>query len=106
MGTQVVEVTWNRREVVDPTVYTGLLGTAFTCLRSYEVTGCQKDLLLCSEIIDACATVARDSLRSLTFPCLSEERNIFVIRFFLCCVIILLKIILIYFQKKILILIF
>lgn len=68
MGMQVVEVSWNRREVVDPTVYTGLLGTAFTCLRSYEVTGCHKDLLLCSEIVDTCATLARASLRySLLF---------------------------------------
>ncbi|KAJ1381977.1 Six-hairpin glycosidase-like superfamily [Sesbania bispinosa] len=65
----VVEVTWNRREVVDPTVYTGLLGTAFTCLRSYQVTGCQKDLLLCTEIIDTCANVARASLRHVTFLC-------------------------------------
>ncbi|GAU36330.1 hypothetical protein TSUD_321690 [Trifolium subterraneum] len=56
---EVVEVTWKRREVVvDPTVYTGLLGTAFTCLRSYEVTGSHEDLVLCSEIIDTCATVA------------------------------------------------
>lgn len=60
---QVVEMSWNRREVVDPTVYTGLLGTAFTCLRSYQVTGCRKDLLLCSEIIDTCAAAARASLR-------------------------------------------
>ncbi|AES72177.1 putative lanthionine synthetase C [Medicago truncatula] len=66
---EVVEVNWNRREVIDPTVYTGLLGTAFTCLRSYEVTGCHKDLVLSSEIIDTCATVARDSLRHVTFLC-------------------------------------
>ncbi|KAF2283940.1 hypothetical protein GH714_017420 [Hevea brasiliensis] len=44
---QVVEMTWTGGRgssvgtdtVVDPTVYSGLLGTAFTCLRSYEVTG-------------------------------------------------------------------
>lgn len=66
---EVVEVNWNRREVIDPTVYTGLLGTAFTCLRSYEVTGCHKDLVLSSEIIDTCATVARDYLRHVTFLC-------------------------------------
>ncbi|CAK8567282.1 unnamed protein product [Lathyrus sativus] len=66
---EVVEVNWNRREVVDPTVYTGLLGTAFTCLRSFEVTGCREDLLLCSEIIDTCVTVARASLRHVTFLC-------------------------------------
>ena len=56
-------MTWNLKEVVDPTVYTGLLGTAFTCLRSYQVTGNQKDLQLCAEIVDTCATVARASLR-------------------------------------------
>lgn len=61
---QVVEETWNRRDqVVDPTVYTGLLGTAFTCLRSYQVTGCRNDLILSSEIIDTCVTAARASLR-------------------------------------------
>ncbi|KAF7834438.1 lanC-like protein GCL1 [Senna tora] len=74
---QVVAVT--RREaitggdrtdlVVDPTVYTGLLGTAFTCLRSYEVTGNEKDLLLCEEMVDTCAAVARASLRHVTFLC-------------------------------------
>ncbi|KAI4317292.1 hypothetical protein L6164_025173 [Bauhinia variegata] len=72
---QAVEVTWReavgggtRTElVVDPTVYSGLLGTAFTCLRSYEVTGNKHDLLLCAEIVDTCA--ARASLRPVTFLC-------------------------------------
>lgn len=74
---QVVEMTWKRGRctdmstgtVVDPTVYSGLLGTAFTCLRSYEVTGNQQDLLLCSEIVDTCAAVARASSRHVTFLC-------------------------------------
>ncbi|KAK4256670.1 hypothetical protein QN277_006364 [Acacia crassicarpa] len=74
---QVVQLTWrealgggDRTElVVDPTVYAGLLGTAFTCLRSYEVTGDERDLQLCSEIVDTCAIVARDSLRHVTFLC-------------------------------------
>ncbi|KAG4920119.1 hypothetical protein JHK87_048713 [Glycine soja] len=67
---KVVEETWNRRDqVVDPTVYTGLLGTAFTCLRSYQVTGCRNDLILSSEIIDTCVTAARASLRHVTFLC-------------------------------------
>ncbi|KAF9678897.1 hypothetical protein SADUNF_Sadunf07G0083900 [Salix dunnii] len=39
---QVVQATWERDNnmgaAIDPTVYTGLLGTAFTCLRSYEAT--------------------------------------------------------------------
>jgi hypothetical protein len=48
---------------MDPTVYTGLLGTALTCLRSYEATGSQQDLLLSAEIVDTCAVVARASTR-------------------------------------------
>ncbi|QCD98640.1 lanC-like protein GCL1 isoform X2 [Vigna unguiculata] len=67
---KVVEETWNRRDqVVDPTVYSGLLGTAFTCLRSYQVTGCRNDLLLCRDIVDTCVTAARASLRHVTFLC-------------------------------------
>lgn len=49
--------------VVDPTIYSGLLGTVFTCLRSYEVTGNQQDLLLCSEIVDTCLAAAPASSR-------------------------------------------
>lgn len=68
---QVVEMTWNRDTggVIDPTVYSGLLGTAFACLRSYEVTGNQQDILLCSQIVDACASAARVSSRHVTFLC-------------------------------------
>ncbi|XP_052194977.1 lanC-like protein GCL1 [Diospyros lotus] len=72
---QVVEVTWKRRceaegTCTDPTAYTGLLGTAFTCLRSYLATGSRQDLLLCADIVDACASVARTSYtRHLTFLC-------------------------------------
>ncbi|KAK3002414.1 hypothetical protein RJ639_021275 [Escallonia herrerae] len=68
---QVVEVTWTRRNdvVTDPTVYSGLLGTALTCLRSYEATGSRPDLLLCAEIVDTCSTVAPTSLRHVTFLC-------------------------------------
>ncbi|KAJ7956786.1 LanC-like protein [Quillaja saponaria] len=74
---QVVRATWKEAgggemgqgKVIDPTMYTGLLGTAFTCLRSYEATGSQQDLLLCREIIDTCATVARASSRHVTFLC-------------------------------------
>lgn len=56
--------------VTDPTMYTGLLGTAFTCLRSYESTGDRKDLELCSEIVDSCADLARTFTRFLLFPLL------------------------------------
>ncbi|XWS44967.1 hypothetical protein CRYUN_Cryun15aG0095300 [Craigia yunnanensis] len=75
---QVVEVTWKEgdggscggsRTGIDPTVYTGLLGTAFTCLRSYELTGNQQDLLLSAEIVDTCASLARTSTRHVTFLC-------------------------------------
>lgn len=51
-------MTWRRggaEASLDPTVYTGLMGTAFACLRSYEATGDRRDLQLCTEIIDACA---------------------------------------------------
>ncbi|KAJ6990953.1 hypothetical protein D5086_015232 [Populus alba] len=72
---QVVEATWKRDSNmgagIDPTVYTGLLGTAFTCLRSYEVTGNEQDLLLCSNIVDTCSVSAHASSRqmTLTFLC-------------------------------------
>nr|DAD41051.1 TPA_asm: hypothetical protein HUJ06_015374 [Nelumbo nucifera] len=71
---RVIEATWKERgglqlQSMDPTVYTGLLGTAFTCLRSYQATGCQSDLQLCAEIVDTCAAVARSSKRHLTFLC-------------------------------------
>lgn len=65
-----MEVTWRARaegngsNITDPTVYTGLLGTGLTCLRSYEATGSHQDLLLCAEITDTCASLARTSLRS------------------------------------------
>lgn len=64
---QVVEMTLKENAdtgtCIDPTVYTGLLGTAFTCLRSYKVTGNQQDLQLCAEIVDTCAASARSSPR-------------------------------------------
>ncbi|EEF30711.1 catalytic, putative [Ricinus communis] len=73
---QVVEMTWKvcgstdtGITVVDPTVYSGSLGTAFVCLRSYEVTGDDQDILLCSKIVDSCASAARASSRHVTFLC-------------------------------------
>ena len=71
---QVVEATWKRggegwRKGIDPTVHTGLLGTAFACLRSYESTGRQQDLLLCAEIVDSCAVTSREFTRHVTFLC-------------------------------------
>ena len=62
-----MELTWKQRGNadigVDPTVYNGLLGTAVTCLRSYEATGNHQDLVLCSDIVDKCTVLARASHR-------------------------------------------
>ncbi|XP_077249903.1 GCR2-like 1 [Tasmannia lanceolata] len=68
---EIVETTWRegRGLIIDPTVYTGLLGTAFTCLRAYEATGNQQDLLLWAEIVETCAVVARTTKRHVTFLC-------------------------------------
>ncbi|XP_068316516.1 lanC-like protein GCL1 isoform X1 [Pyrus communis] len=74
---QVVQATWEGGHgsgkptgmVLDPTVYTGLLGTAFTCLRSYEATGNRQDLLLCADIVHKCGAVAPASSRHVTFLC-------------------------------------
>lgn len=71
----VVRQTWREavgggaaaRGVIDPTMCTGLLGTAFLCFRAYEATGNRNDLLLCSEIVDTCATAACASSRHVTF---------------------------------------
>ncbi|XP_023735540.1 lanC-like protein GCL1 isoform X2 [Lactuca sativa] len=71
----VVEGTWTEAyggggEIVDPTVYTGLLGTAITCLRFYEATGSREDLQLSARIVSACAaTVANTSTSYTTFLC-------------------------------------
>ncbi|KAL6518577.1 hypothetical protein OROGR_019079 [Orobanche gracilis] len=60
----VVEMTWRDGEnkgSLDPTVYTGVMGTTLTRLRSYEATGDHRDLQLCSVIVDACASAAHIS---------------------------------------------
>ncbi|KAJ0040354.1 hypothetical protein Pint_27617 [Pistacia integerrima] len=75
---QVVDVTWRRGGAelssgagtgIDPTLYTGLLGTAFTCFRSYEITGNHNDLRLSAQVVDTCAAVVRASTRHVTFLC-------------------------------------
>ncbi|CAM8907662.1 unnamed protein product [Rhodiola kirilowii] len=67
---RVVEATWREgKEIVDPTMFNGLLGTAFTLLRSFQATGDSTDLKLASEIVDACASLSRSSIRHLTFLC-------------------------------------
>ncbi|KAG9451433.1 hypothetical protein H6P81_011398 [Aristolochia fimbriata] len=68
---QIVEATWKEepelRQGVDLTFCTGLLGTAFICLKSYEATGDRRDLQLCAHIVDACAGAARTYKREVTF---------------------------------------
>lgn len=65
---QVVKKTWEEGSgISDPTVYSGVLGTAFTCLRSYEATGDEQDLLLCAQIVDACAMLPPLPSRHVTF---------------------------------------
>ncbi|XP_024974412.1 lanC-like protein GCL1 [Cynara cardunculus var. scolymus] len=72
---QVVEATWTDGcagggDIVDPTVYTGLLGTAFTCLRLYEAIGSHQELQLCADIVHTCAAaIANTSTRYMTFLC-------------------------------------
>lgn len=59
-------MTWRGRGKngsMDPTVYTGLMGTAFTCLRSYEATGNNHDLELCADMVDACFNALHSSSR-------------------------------------------
>ena len=71
----MVEATWEGKDMkeiesmnmVDPTVYTGLMGTAFTCLRSYEATGSRQDLVLCANIVHTCAAFAHIT-RSVLCP--------------------------------------
>ncbi|KMT08574.1 hypothetical protein BVRB_6g138540 [Beta vulgaris subsp. vulgaris] len=67
---QVVEMTWKEkdkeRQAIDPTVYTGLMGTAFTCFNSYQLTRCHQDLLMCADIVRTCAALAHTS-RYVTF---------------------------------------
>lgn len=57
---QVVQSTWRRNgsRVNDPTMYIGVLGTAFLCFKAYQVTGSQDDLNQCLDIVDACASAA------------------------------------------------
>lgn len=60
---QVVKETWGRsgRRMLDYTVYTGALGTAYLLFKAYQITNNKDDLYLCSEIIKACDTASRDS---------------------------------------------
>ncbi|EFJ32480.1 hypothetical protein SELMODRAFT_86123 [Selaginella moellendorffii] len=68
---EIVQVTWGRggTRVKDPIFYTGVLGTAYLCLKSFEVTQKKEDLALCSEIIDHCAAAAQSMKQYVTFIC-------------------------------------
>ncbi|KAG0604870.1 hypothetical protein M758_9G015200 [Ceratodon purpureus] len=57
---EVVQATWTRNgpRVDDPTMYTGVLGTAMLCFKSFLVTNSAPDLVLASEIVDTCCAAA------------------------------------------------
>lgn len=48
----------------DLTVYTGVLGTAFLCLKSYERTGNAEDLALCLEIVKTYTVKTSTSMKA------------------------------------------
>jgi hypothetical protein len=57
---EVVQATWVRNgpRVIDPTMYTGVLGTAMLCFKVFLVTNSIPDLVLASEIVDTCCAAA------------------------------------------------
>ncbi|CAI9102151.1 OLC1v1000373C2 [Oldenlandia corymbosa var. corymbosa] len=67
----VVDETWNSlqgQKIGDFSLYSGALGTAFLLWKSFQVTGNQDDLRICSEIIKACDSASVDS-RDVSFIC-------------------------------------
>ncbi|CAM6092150.1 unnamed protein product [Calypogeia fissa] len=68
---EVVQSTWRRNgsRVNDPTMYVGVLGTAYLCFKVYQVTGSQDDLTQCLDIVDACAAAALTMKPYVTFLC-------------------------------------
>lgn len=71
---QVLQATWIRHgpRVSDPTMYVGMLGTAFLCFKVYETTGSKEDLDLCCEIVDSCATAA-ETMKQYGFSKLTDK---------------------------------
>lgn len=71
---QVLQATWIRDgpRVSDPTMYVGMLGTAFLCFKFYETTGSKEDLDLCCEIVDSCATAA-ETMKQYGFSKLTDK---------------------------------
>ncbi|KAJ7519043.1 hypothetical protein O6H91_20G020600 [Diphasiastrum complanatum] len=67
---EIVRATWSPiARVSDPTTYTGLLGTAFLCFKTYQVTGGNNELVLCTDIINSCAAAAEKMEKYVTFLC-------------------------------------
>jgi hypothetical protein len=68
---EVVQATWIRHgpRVSDPTMYVGMLGTAFLCFKVHETTGSREDLDLCCQIVDNCASAAETMKQYVTFLC-------------------------------------
>ncbi|XP_073396753.1 lanC-like protein GCL2 isoform X3 [Physcomitrium patens] len=66
---EVVQATWIRNgpRVKDPTMYTGVLGTAFLCFKAYLATGSPQDLALFTEIVDSCCAAAPTHPDNVTF---------------------------------------
>ncbi|KAI4322658.1 hypothetical protein L6164_022330 [Bauhinia variegata] len=62
--------TWgmSAQRITDFTLYCGVLGTAFLLFKSYQVTGNNNDLSLCSHIVKACDSASAGS-RDVTFIC-------------------------------------
>eukprot|EP00271_Cylindrocystis_brebissonii_P008223 TRINITY_DN22244_c0_g1_i1.p1 TRINITY_DN22244_c0_g1~~TRINITY_DN22244_c0_g1_i1.p1 ORF type:complete len:484 (+),score=59.19 TRINITY_DN22244_c0_g1_i1:58-1509(+) len=69
---QIVDAAWGNRStrLVDPSVYSGLLGVAFLCWKSFDVTGNAQDLEICLDITKSCVA-ATEGMRKpvVTFYC-------------------------------------
>ncbi|KAH9314050.1 hypothetical protein KI387_022677, partial [Taxus chinensis] len=68
---EVVRETWINTQgtVRDFSLYTGSLGSAYLCFKSYEVSENPNDLSLCTQIVESCATATRGMREYITFIC-------------------------------------
>ncbi|KAI5071569.1 hypothetical protein GOP47_0013820 [Adiantum capillus-veneris] len=69
---QIVEATWSRTEGLshDLTFYTGVLGTAFLCFKSFERAGNNEDVVKCLEIVKSCTPYTIKGMKGyVTFLC-------------------------------------
>eukprot|EP00250_Pteridium_aquilinum_P006679 c16545_g1_i2 orf=655-1701(-) len=69
---EIVQGTWSTRQSKneDLTLYTGVLGTAFLCFKSFERTGSDKDLAMCLEIVESYTLDTTISMKAyVTFLC-------------------------------------